>query len=316
MTKLINLLLVLALMAGIGILMYPTVCDQYNQFRNAKSMTAYTRRVHSMNTAEYDEVLASAVRYNESLKGIVLKDAFAEAAEGASPEYLAELDPNGDGIMGVIEIPKIRVRLPIYHTTEPFGLERGLGHMEGTSLPVGGESTHCGLAGHSALPTARLLTDLDQMEPGDLFYITVLDDTLVYQVDQILTVLPHELDYVSVEEGRDLVTLVTCTPYGVNTHRLLVRGTRVRPADISAELAATDSVRPVPLWENAALLAGPVILAGWLLLWVATPAPKPRKGSPAASRGGTGTREAEEDSPDGDGREDDRRRRKKRRKEH
>ena len=278
MTKLINIILALVLLGGVGFLLYPTASDQYTQFQNARSLSAYTRRTEAMNDAEYQEMLDSAARYNESLQGIELKDAFSDAVQGTSPEYMGQLNPNGDGIMGVIEIPKLGMRLPIYHGTGDYGLERGAGHMEGTSLPIGGPDTHCGLAGHRALPTARLFTDLDQMELGDLFYINILSEVLVYQVDQILTVLPHELEHVAVEEGRDLVTLVTCTPYGVNTHRLLVRGTRVHPADIADLLARTDTVRPLAAWQSAAIVAVPVALVCWLLL--AITAPRPRKFNP------------------------------------
>ena len=284
MTKLINIILLLALLGGVGFLLYPTASDQYTQFQNARSLTAYARRTESMDSAEYQDMLDSAAQYNESLQGIELKDAFGEASRGTSAAYVAQLNPNGDGIMGIIEIPKLGCRLPIYHGTDSYGLERGAGHMEGTSLPVGGASTHCGLAGHRALPTARLFTDLDQMELGDLFYIDILNEVLVYQVDQILTVLPHELEHVEVEEGRDLVTLVTCTPYGVNTHRLLVRGTRVQPADIADQLARTDTARPLAAWQSAAIVAVPVALVCWLFL--AITAPRPRRHKPESTQAG------------------------------
>ncbi|MGX8706310.1 MAG: class C sortase, partial [bacterium] len=224
--------------------------------------------------AENRQLMADAREYNLTFTNTSIRDVFTEAAQRSSPRYRGLLNPNGDGIMGVIEIPKIGVKLPIYHTTDDYGLTRGVGHMEGTSLPVGGKNTHCGLAGHRALPSARLFTDLDRLGRGDLIYITVLNELLVYQVDQISVVLPHELDYMAIVNGMDLVTLVTCTPYGVNSHRLLVRGRRVALENISAALALSDSVYDATLLEGAVVCAVPVAAVG--LLFMALIRPKRR----------------------------------------
>ena len=173
-----------------------------------------------------------AKAYNEALLPSVLPDSFAVAqAEGEDSEayrtYMDCLNPLGDGMMGTVEIPKINVKLPVFHTTEETVLEQAAGHLQGSSLPVGGESTHAVISAHRGLPSAALFTDLDRLEEGDHFLLHILDDTLCYQVDQILVVEPEETESLAVEEGKDLVTLLTCTPYGVNSHRLLVRGHRV-----------------------------------------------------------------------------------------
>ena len=173
--------------------------------------------------------------------------------------------------MGIIEIPRIGVRLPIYHGTGEEGLARGVGHMEGTSLPVGGENTHCGIAGHRGLPSAKLFSDLDQVESGDVIYLDVLGELLVYQVDQISVVLPNETEYMSVIEGGDYLTLVTCTPYGVNTHRLLVRGVRARLEDMMDQLALSDHVARAMDWQGALLCAVPFAAGGLLLMLLIRP---------------------------------------------
>lgn len=268
MKRFINFLLVLVLLAGVGTLLYPTVSDQYNRYQNSRRIEAYHRVSDALDPEAYRAILEACAAYNRSVAGVDLQDAFGGDAAPleSSQTYWSLLNPNGDGIMGIIEIPKIGVRLPIYHTTEDDGLTKGVGHMEGTSLPVGGETTHCALAGHRGLPSARLFTDLDLMAEGDLFYLSALNETLVYQVDQILVVEPYEMDALALVDGEDLVTLVTCTPYGVNTQRLLVRGRRVQASDISQLLAMEDGVSEMPLWQSGLILAAPVFLAGLLLL--------------------------------------------------
>lgn len=267
----INFLLVLIVLSAAALLLYPTLSDQYNQYMNTRRIYSYNQMVETMEPTDYSKLLEEARAYNDELKEVEIKDVFTEAAERSSPIYRNLLNPNGDGIMGILEIPKIGLSLPIYHTTEAYGLERGVGHMEGTALPVGGEGTHCGLAGHRALPSARLFTDLDRLGTGDLIYLNVLNDLLVYQVDQISVVLPHELDYMAVEEGKDLLTLVTCTPYGVNSHRLLVRGRRVELQDVMLELRNADSVDAVDLPVGALVCAAPILAVGLLLMALIRP---------------------------------------------
>lgn len=269
MYKIISLLIVVILLSGAGLVLYPTLSDQYNQIMSARRILAYDLAARSMAPEKNQAMLREAEHYNETLRHTELHDAFTEAANDTSAEYRALLNMSEDGIMGYVEVPKIGVRLPIYHSTDDYGLQRGTGHMEGTALPVGGPSTHCGIAGHRALPSARLFTDLDQMERGDLIFLCVLGETLVYQVDLINVVLPHELDYMAVEEGEDLLTLVTCTPYGLNTHRLLVRGRRVHLEDVADQLAARDGVERLPAWKGIPICTAPMAVVGALIavLW-------------------------------------------------
>lgn len=271
MSKIINILITLVVLSSVALVLYPTVSDQINQYLNAQRIYTYDRMAVTMDNAEYADMLEAAHAYNDTLREVEIHDVFTEAAQRSSPKYRGLLNPNGDGIMGVIEIPKIGVRLPIYHSTDDYGLERGAGHMEGTALPVGGAGTHCGIAGHRALPNARLFTDLDRLGRGDLIYITVLNQLLVYQVDQISVVLPHELDYMAVEQGADLLTLVTCTPYGVNSHRLLVRGRRVALEDISATLLRTDAADAATMPVGTVVCALPVFTVGILLMALIRP---------------------------------------------
>lgn len=223
-----NFMLFLVFLIGAGILFYPTVSDLWNNYRNQQLISEYTEVVETMESEDFSEIWAEAREYNAQHTVNTILDAFDEE-EGdyvLSHPYDQVLNPTGNEIMGYLEIPKINVKLAIYHGIGTEALENGCGHIEGTSLPIGGVGTHSVLSAHRGLPSAKLFTDLDQLEIGDLFYITVLDEKLAYKVDQILTVLPEETDDLAIEEDKDLVTLVTCTPYGVNSHRLLVRGER------------------------------------------------------------------------------------------
>ncbi len=271
MSKAISILIVVVLISAIAMLLYPTVSDQYNLFLNNRRILSYTRQVETVDSAENAEMMAAARAYNERINNTQIRDAFDEADADASAEYYSLLNPNGDGIMGIIEIPRIGVRLPVYHGTGEVGLSQGAGHMEGTSLPVGGESTHCGIAGHRGLPSAKLFSDLDQMQRGDVIYLNVLGELLVYQVDQISVVLPHELEYMSIIEGEDYLTLVTCTPYGMNSHRLLVRGKRADLEDLVDVLALGDSAEQTPNWQGALVCAAPVAAVGLLLMLLIRP---------------------------------------------
>lgn len=209
-------------LAGLSLLLYPLVANQWNSYRQSHLISDYEHTVSGLETSgqvDYTEELQKARAYNEALLPSILPDSFAVAEAAGEPDavYMSCLNLAGDGMMGVIEIPKIHVNIPIYHTTEETVLEKAAGHLEGSSLPVGGENTHAVIAAHRGLPSAALFTDLDQITEGDHFLLHVLDETLCYEVDQISVVEP----------GKDLVTLLTCTPYGVNTQRLLVRGHRV-----------------------------------------------------------------------------------------
>lgn len=217
-----NVIFILLLLTGLGFLLYPTVSDRWNRMHQTRAITAYAEASASLDDADYEKILADARAYNEALAAQGGGD-FSEEAKAA---YEAQLNIAGQGIMGYIDIPKIDCYLPIYHGTSEGVLQAAIGHLEGSSLPVGGQSTHCVLSGHRGLPSARLFTDLDQIVTGDMFMVCVLDEVLTYEVDQILVVLPEETEALAITPGEDFCTLVTCTPYGVNSHRMLVRGRR------------------------------------------------------------------------------------------
>lgn len=230
----------LLFLLGLSILLYPTFSDAWNQYRNAKLINTYETAVNDLPDKDYDRFWKEAKRYNREHTVNTFEDAFDEKGDYIlSDAYKKILDPDGEGLMGSIEIPKIQARIAIYHGISDDVLEKGAGHVEGTSLPVGGKSTHAVLAAHRGLPSAKLFTDLDQMEIGDVFFLHILGKTLAYKVDQIKTVLPSETEDLDIIKGGDHVTLLTCTPYGVNTHRLLVRGTRTKYVENKTEINDT-----------------------------------------------------------------------------
>lgn len=226
-----NLVIGIIFLAGLSLLLYPFVANQWNNYRQKQLISGYEQAVSEKEAAEgidYDAERKKAEDYNEALLPCVLPDSFALAeSSGVDPVYMNTLNIAGDEMMGSVEIPKINIKIPIYHTTEEDVLNKGAGHLEGSSLPVGGANTHAVISAHRGLPSASLFTDLDQMKVGDHFLLHVLDETLCYEVDKISVVKPEDTSALAVEDGQDLVTLLTCTPYGVNTERLLVRGHRV-----------------------------------------------------------------------------------------
>ena len=226
-----NLVIGIIFLAGLSLLLYPFVANQWNNYRQKQLISGYEQVVSDKEAAEgidYDAERKKAEDYNEALLPCVLPDSFALAeSSGVDPVYMNTLNIAGDEMMGSVEIPKINIKIPIYHTTEEDVLNKGAGHLEGSSLPVGGANTHAVISAHRGLPSASLFTDLDQMKVGDHFLLHVLDETLCYEVDKISVVKPEGTSALAVEDGQDLVTLLTCTPYGVNTERLLVRGHRV-----------------------------------------------------------------------------------------
>lgn len=225
----LTVIIVLVLLAGIGIMLYPTVSDWYNGLHQSRAIADYNKAVSQNSDEDNEKMWQAAQAYNRKLAqtGADLSLGQKDDSDPEKQEYLKTLDVSGTGIMGYINIPSVKIHLPIYHDTSESVLQIAVGHLAGTSLPVGGESTHSVLTGHTGLPSARLFTDIDQLEKGDTFEIVVLDHTLTYEVDDIRTVLPSEVSSLQIEQGKDLVTLVTCTPYGINTHRLLVTGHRI-----------------------------------------------------------------------------------------
>ena len=220
-------LVALIFLMGLSLLLYPMFSNWWNQRRQSQMIDDYTEQTQQMSDDDSAEWLAKADAYNKTLKGKGVPDAFAEVSPKEDKEYQSQLAFRKDGMMGYIKIPRISVNLPIYHTTSEEALQKGVGHLQGSALAVGGKSTHCVLSAHRGLPSAALFTDLDMLQIGDHFYIYVLDRSLEYEVDQIKVVQPDQTQDLNVQAGKDLVTLVTCTPYGVNTQRLLVRGHRV-----------------------------------------------------------------------------------------
>lgn len=219
-----TVLLVMMFTVGLSLLLYPTIADWWNQFHASGDISSYEEEVRELSNADYEKMLDDAKRYNEDL--LLQPNQFVPTDE-FHDRYLSTLSLSDEGMIGIVKIPSIRVNLPIYHGTDETTLGTVIGHIEGSSFPVGGPSTHTIVSGHRGLPSARLFTDLDKLEIGDYFMFQVLDDTYTYQVDQIKIVEPNDFTYLQIEEGKDLATLQTCTPYGINTHRLLIRGHRV-----------------------------------------------------------------------------------------
>lgn len=224
-----NILILVIFLAGVSILCYPVVSDMVNQYQQNQVVSGYQEAVNQQSAEEIARMKQAAQLYNEDLlKDEIIVDPFDQVQnKKAGIEYYQSLDPQKNGVMGMVRIPAIDVSLPIYHGTEEEVLQKAIGHLEQTSLPIGGAGTHAVISGHRGLPSAKLFTDLNLLKTGDVFYVDVLDETLAYKVDQIKTVEPHELEDLAIISGEDHVTLVTCTPYAINSHRLLVRGTRI-----------------------------------------------------------------------------------------
>lgn len=251
-------LLIMILLAGLSLLLYPAASNYWNSFHQTRAIAGYWEEVANMDTETYDRLWREANAYNASL--LTRSNAYLLSGEQKA-EYARLLDVSGQGIMGYIEIPEINVSLPIYHGTEDSVLQVAVGHLDWTSLPVGGESSHCVLSGHRGLPSAKLFTNLDKLQEGDTFALRVLDEILTYEVDQILIVEPQDTDALEVEEGKDYCTLVTCTPYGINTHRLLVRGHRMDNVEAAKTVRVTaDATRIEPLLV-APIVAIPILSA-------------------------------------------------------
>lgn len=257
-----NLLLILILLVGLSLVLYPSFADWWNSFHQSYAIANYDAALADLTEEDYTHLFDEAVVYNEKIKKIAFPLMYYDEVEG----YEDILDVSGTGIIGYISIPKIDVELPIYHGTSEGVLQVAVGHLEGTTFPIGGEGFHAALSAHRGLPSARLFTDLDKMEVGDTFTITVLDRLLTYEVDQILIVEPHDVEALYPVEGEDYVTLITCTPYGINTHRMLVRGTRIANAEEKKVIRVTaDAIQIEPIIV-APLVAAPMLLTLLIVL--------------------------------------------------
>lgn len=269
----VTVILIAALLAGALLLLYPTVSDYWNSFHQSRAIASYAEQVADLDDNTYDQIWADARAYNETLDNSTSRFVMTEEQKKI---YEALLNIADNGVMGYIEIPKIKCNLPIYHGTDEAVLQIAIGHVQGSSLPAGGESTHCVLSGHRGLPSAKLFSDLDQLTEGDVFLLRVLDETLTYEVDQIRTVLPDELDDLAIEEGKEYCTLVTCTPYGINSHRLLVRGHRVENQASASTIRVTADAMQIEPLLIAPLVAVPMLLV--LLVMVLIPHRTKKKG--------------------------------------
>ena len=259
----ITFILILVLLAGLSLLLYPSVSDYWNSFHQTQAIASYAENVATLEQASYDALWEDATAYNASLLGRSNAYLLSEAQRA---QYEELLDVSGLGVMGYIEIPSIGCSLPIYHGTEESVLQIAVGHLDWTSLPVGGASTHCVWSGHRGLPSAKLFTNLDKLVEGDVFMLRVLDEVLTYEVDQILIVEPQDVAALQIVEGKDYCTLVTCTPYGVNTHRLLVRGQRIENIEEAKAVRITaDAIQIEPLLV-APIVAIPMPLLLLILL--------------------------------------------------
>ena len=269
----INLILIGIVLLGLGLIAYPGFADWWNSFHQSRAVASYAESVANLDASKYSEMLAGAEAYNADLAKTGVRWIMTDEQMA---EYNRQLAVTDSGIMGYIDIPKIRVTLPIYHGTDETVLQIAIGHIAGTSLPVGGASTHCVVSGHRGLPSARLFTDIDKLVEGDTFTMTVLNRTVTYEVDQIRIVEPTDLSNLQIEEGKDYCTLVTCTPYGINTHRLLVRGHRVANANGEANVIA-DALQIEPVYVAPAV-AAPMLIILLILLFVMTSEPFRKKG--------------------------------------
>ncbi len=262
-----TVLLVLIFFVGLSLLLYPTVSDYWNTLHQSRAITQYAEQVANLEGERYQQLLRAAQDYNQTLRAKPDRYTISDAEHA---EYETMLNVSGNGIIGYIEIPAINCSLPIYHGTDESVLQIAVGHIEGSSLPVGGAATHCVLSGHRGLPSARLFTDLDKLANGDTFVLRVLDETLTYEVDQIRIVEPYEMDALEIEDGKDYCTLVTCTPYGINSHRLLVRGHRVENQEQAHTVRVTADAMQIEPIIVAPLVAVPMLLFLLLVLLLST----------------------------------------------
>lgn len=260
-----TIILILVFLVGLSLLLYPTVSDYWNSLHQSSAIARYAEQVAGLDNGNYEELWAKAQTYNKTLLD---KSSRFTMTEDELAEYETLLSVSETSVIGYIEIAKIGCKLPIYHGTDENVLQVGVGHLEGSSLPVGGESTHCVISGHRGLPSAKLFTDLDQMELGDTFVLYVLDETLTYEVDQIRIVEPQDVSELDIVEGEDYCTLVTCTPYGVNSHRLLVRGHRA--ANAASNTRVTADAMQIETVVVASLVAIPILAIMLIGLMVIT----------------------------------------------
>lgn len=268
-----TIILTVIFLVGLGVMLYPTVSDYWNSYHQTRAIANYDAVVAELDETDYEALFQAAEEYNEKLRG--LGAPFSEH-EQLSELYYSVLDVAGNGIIGYINIPKINVNLPIYHGTSDSVLNVAAGHLEGSSLPIGGEARHSVLSAHRGLPSAKLFTDLDELEVADIFTITVLNQVLTYEVDQILIVEPTQMEALNVAAGQDYCTLLTCTPYGINSHRMLVRGHRVENID-DRVIVVTPDAQKIPTYYVIPAVGVPLLFIVLFIMLVASGGHKPKK---------------------------------------
>jgi len=267
-----TIILILVFLTGLSLLLYPSVSDYWNSFHQSRAIATYASDVAALDDQTYEKLWEDAQAYN---KRLLQREEPLRQTEKRMEEYERLLNVDATGVMGYIEIPELKVSLPVYHGVDEGVLQIAVGHIPGSSLPVGGKGTHCVLSGHRGLPSAKLFTNLDELREGDRFMLRVLDETLTYEVDQILIVEPQEVDDIAIDPEQDYCTLVTCTPYGINTHRLLVRGHRVEnQADAQTIRVTADAMQIEPVIV-APIVAAPMLLG--LMLWILLRNPKKKR---------------------------------------
>ena len=260
-----TLLLITVVLLGASLLLYPTVSDYWNSLRQSRAIASYVDDINNMDEEKYQKILKDAEEYNKRLAAtphsLILDKEQRE-------DYNKQLDVSGNGIMGYIDIPDISCHLPIYHGVGDDVLQVAVGHMDGSSLPIGGKSTHAVLSGHRGLPSAKLFTDIDKLAAGDVFIITVLNEVFTYEIYDIVTVLPHEVEGLKIEAGKDLCTLVTCTPYGVNSHRLLLKGRRTENAKETPVLHVVSEASRIEPLAVMPVVATPILFVLLIVLYI------------------------------------------------
>ena len=267
------ILYIILLMIGTGLLLYPTLSNYYNTFHQSKAITQYAEITKELSAEEIEALTKDAKEYN---KALITDNTRWKMTDEERKIYNNILDISGTGVMGYIEIPKVNISLPIYHGTSNEVLQIAVGHVEGSSFPIGGTGTHTVLSGHRGLPSAKLFTDLDKMEEGDCFYIKVLNEVLTYQIDQILIVEPNNMDSLEIDPTQDYCTLVTCTPYGVNSHRMLIRGKRIETIEEKNFIVSNEAIQIEPR------IVMPFILAFLCIMYILFLIFKPKRKSYAS----------------------------------
>ncbi len=262
---LVTVLLVVVLFAGLSLLLYPSISNYWNLYHSSQAIASYGETVKNIDAEKYAELLEKSQEYNQSLTEY---SGGFQLSQTQKEQYKSLLNISDNGIMGYIEIPRINVNLPIYHGTDESVLQVAVGHLEWSSLPVGGAGSHCVLSGHRGLPSAKLLTNLDKMSEGDIFVLRVLNEVFTYEVDQILIVEPTDTDSLKIEAGKDLCTLVTCTPYGINTHRLLIRGHRIENTKEALAIRITAEANQIEPLIVAPIVALPLLLIALIILFI------------------------------------------------